>query len=322
MLTTPQYIIDIALNAKDEIFLLINSGNLVKLEKAGIQSNSDGTVLVADENAIDVYKFDSTGKILSTIDSIHGSEILKYNYTANGDLESISDVDGQSTTITHDGSGRVQSISSPYGETTRLSYDADGLLAAIVDPASRALSYEYDDQGLLTRSTDARGNASNYDYNSQGLLISDTDAAGFKKTYSRNTDVSHNEIEAKSPMGRVRKFTSRVSADGVLFRKFTAPDGSFTSSIQDAKHNSNLVSTTGEHFDSVSQVDPRFGLGSSIPMSVSKTTPEGVKAEANFARSITLQNNSDFLSLNTLTDETSYPGLGKLRQLTIGQLGL
>ncbi|RYZ86645.1 MAG: RHS repeat protein, partial [Proteobacteria bacterium] len=164
----------------------------------GIQRSTDGTILIADENTIDVYKFDSSGRILSVINSVQGLDYLKYNYDTNGNLSSISDVYGQVTNLTRDSAGTVQSRSSPYGETTDISYHAEGLLASIQDPANRTLSYEYNQQGLLSRSRDAKGNYSSYEFDSRGLLTSDTDAAGFKKTYGRNYDLNHNDVEAKS----------------------------------------------------------------------------------------------------------------------------
>lgn len=172
------------------------------------------------------------------------------------------------------------------------------------------MSYEYNQQGLLSRSRDAKGNYSSYEFDSRGLLTSDTDAAGFKKTYGRNYDLNHNDVEAKSPMGRVRKFTSQVTQSGALSRAVTASDGTVTTSVEDANHNQRVISAQGDISTTVSQADPRFGLSASLPRSTNRVTPEGVTAKASLTKTVSLSNDSDFLSLQTLVNQTSYEGLG------------
>ncbi|RYZ89616.1 MAG: RHS repeat protein [Proteobacteria bacterium] len=97
---------------------------------------------------------------------------------------------------------------------------------------------------------------------------------------------------------------------GALSRTVTASDGTLTTSVEDANHNQRVTSAKGDISTTVSQADPRFGLSASLPLSTNRVTPEGVTAKSSLTKTVSLSNDSDFLSLQTLVNQTSYEGLG------------
>jgi len=117
------------------------------------------------------------------------TQTTTYSYASNGDLQSVTDALGHTTTVlTYDGAGRVTSLQdangvvtnltytprgwlasrSVGGATTTLSYTPYGAVASITDPDGIATSYTYDAAHRLTDITDAQGNVIHYTLDAAG----------------------------------------------------------------------------------------------------------------------------------------------------------
>ncbi|RYZ90487.1 MAG: choice-of-anchor D domain-containing protein, partial [Proteobacteria bacterium] len=309
---TPYYYIlnHFVVSPKNEILMFRNYADIFKLSESGVQKYTDGSFLVVDNGGSIAHKFDSTGRHLTTLDTTHGIELTKFNYYADGTLSEIVDRDGLKTKINRDSSGLPYSIVSPYGETTALSHDSDLRLSSFVDPGNRQTRFSYNSLGLIDSIIDPKGHESLYLYDRLGLLLSDEDAAGFKKNFARNSSVTHNEVTQTSPMGRVSVYKSRKYSDESQVRVQIAPDGTQTKTTENIRNDLKVEDSTGMLIQSIAQEDSRFGFAASIPLSVVATTPDGVVSKADYKRVVTLNNSSDFMSLNKLVDTATQLGLG------------
>lgn len=120
---------------------------------------------------------------------------LNYGYT-NGKRTSITDANGNTTSIAYDSRGNVTSITTPLGRTIRYEYDSNDNLTKVTDPRGNIVIFTYDGNdnltsisnppttftyngyGELASVTDARGNTTTFNYDSDGNLASITNARG------------------------------------------------------------------------------------------------------------------------------------------------
>jgi len=141
-------------------------------------------------------------------DLLSGSESSGYSLTledqtvykfagASGRLESVTDRDGNKTTLTYNGSGKLEKITDPDARSLKLAYNAEGLVESVTDPMSHVVKYTYEGGNLasvtqpgeaalrwqfkydgshqLTELTDGRSNKATYEYNAAHKVVSETD---------------------------------------------------------------------------------------------------------------------------------------------------
>ncbi len=75
---------------------------------------------ISSEDGRLIYSFDPNGRHVMTTDVSSGAELLKFGYDANGLLISITDQDGNVTTIERNASGNPTAIVAPFGQRTTL----------------------------------------------------------------------------------------------------------------------------------------------------------------------------------------------------------
>ena len=117
------------------------------------------------------------------------TQTTSYSYYSNGDLQSVTDALGHTTTyLSYDGSGRVTSLQDANGLTTTLTYTPRGWLASrsvggsvtaftympygevqtVTDPDGVVTTFGYDTAHRLTDITDAQGNDIHYTLDATG----------------------------------------------------------------------------------------------------------------------------------------------------------
>ena len=67
-----------------------------------------------------LYVFDPNGRHLRTVDTLTKATVLRFGYDGRGRLTSITDGDGDKTTIPRDANGMPTAIVAPYGQATTL----------------------------------------------------------------------------------------------------------------------------------------------------------------------------------------------------------
>ena len=178
----------------------------------------------------------------------------QYTIAANGGLQSIKDLAGNTLTVTpngilasnglsvpfvRDAQGRITQITDTLGNNYLYSYDANGNLASVTYPGvATPAQYQYDATHLYTSGTNPRGYAlPSIVYDANGRLQSVTDALNQTTQYSYN--LTTNTTTVTNPDGGIQ--TTQYDAYGKVL-SVTDPLSHTTTNVYDANHN--LISTT------------------------------------------------------------------------------
>ena len=99
-----------------------------------------------------------------------GVTLYQFGYNSAGLLVSVTDRDGNVTTIERDANGKATGIVGPYGQRTGLTVSANGYLTSVANPAGEAYHFTSTVDGLLTTFTDPNCQAmSLYSYHVHAL---------------------------------------------------------------------------------------------------------------------------------------------------------
>ena len=150
-----------------------------------LASGSASDIIIPSEDASELYIFSASGQHLETRHALTGAILYQFSYDSAFRLISVTDGNGNVTTIQREASGHPTAIVGPYGQPTALALDANGYLSSITNPAGESVHLGSTSGGLLTSLTDARGNTYHFTYDSLGRLIRDDDPAGGIKTLVR-----------------------------------------------------------------------------------------------------------------------------------------
>ena len=94
----------------------------------------DGSAIaIPSEDGTKLFRFDSQGRHLNTVNTLTNAVMLTFNYDSSGRLTSVADGDNNTTTIERDGSGNPTGIRSPYNQLTTLARDGNGYLSTITN---------------------------------------------------------------------------------------------------------------------------------------------------------------------------------------------
>lgn len=241
---------------------------------------------VPNPDGTEVYFFSKEGRHLRTRDAMTGTLLHWFDYNATfGDLTSIHDADGGTTTIVRHASTRVpEKIQSPDGQETTLTL-ASGWLKRIVDPSGRVTSVAHSSSGLLDSLTDGNGNRTTLTWGSDGRLNRDTDAGTGYQQLSVDSLLSRvRQVTRSTALARSTKYRSVASDNGALLRTVTAPSGHVFS--MDYKLDTRTETTTPDGTLITERIagEPRFGVVAPIPSSSSIRLPSGLTHTADVTR--------------------------------------
>ena len=151
-----------------------------------------------------------------TQDTLTGSEGSGYTLTlanqtkykfagSNGRLESVTDRDGNATTLTYNEAGRLTTITDPAGRKIKLTYNSEGLVEAAEDPMGHVVKYTYEGGNLKSVTQPAEsGLRWQYKYDSSHEITEMIDGRGGKTINEYNA--SHQVAKQEDPAGRKLKF--------------------------------------------------------------------------------------------------------------------
>ncbi|HSZ13812.1 MAG TPA: RHS repeat-associated core domain-containing protein [Solirubrobacteraceae bacterium] len=124
---------------------------------------------------------------------------------ATGRLESVTDRNGNATTLAYNGGGELEAITDAAGRKITLAYNAKGLVESATDPMKHVVKYEYDAEGDLKSVTQPGEAALRWQFVYEGHELTEmTDGRGGKTVNKYNT--KHQEIEQTDPASRTTVF--------------------------------------------------------------------------------------------------------------------
>ncbi len=140
------------------------AGQLIWIDDAGTGARTDYSYDLAGNRETEVLEIDGTlrrsqtysyngkGELTRWEDTYPSTDIATdYAYFADGNIESIADSGGTTTTYTHDAANRVLTVNRA-GTTETFSYDSAGNRASSV-VGTDSFTYAYDEAGRLTTAT-------------------------------------------------------------------------------------------------------------------------------------------------------------------------
>src|SRR5262249_43555826 len=94
-----------------------------------------GAISIASADGGPLYNFNAYGRHLGTAYALTGATLYSFAYDSAGRLVTITDGDGNVTTIERNASGQPTVIVAPFGQRTTLTLNANGYLSSIANPA-------------------------------------------------------------------------------------------------------------------------------------------------------------------------------------------
>lgn len=244
-----------------------------------------------------MYRFDPQGRHLETVDTVTGITEVSFGYDVAGRLVTITDKEGDQTTIERGAQGLAIALVGPDQLRTTLGYDANNYLASITNPAGEAWQFGYDSGGLLTLTTDPNGNTSPKRYYPDGRLEEDEDAAGAVQRITRTMVGGVEVVEHTSGEGYKTRYETEVLPDGTLVKTTIGPDGlaSTHSTLPDGTMEA--VSANGIVTTTTLEPDPRFGMLAPRVASSTVTYPSGRSISTQHKETYILSDPSDPVSV-------------------------
>jgi RHS repeat-associated protein len=231
-----------------------------------------------------------------TQDTLSGTEAGGYTLTlasqvkdkfagASGRLESVTDRDGNATTLTYNGSSQLTTITDPTSHTIKLAYNGEGLVESAEDPMKHVVKYTYEGGNLknvtqpaeaglrwqfkydgsheMTELTDGRGGKTVNEYNASHQVIKQTDPAGREMSFEY--EAFHTKITNKTT-GSVtdEHFTSNdepfsitrgFGTTSATMESFAYNTGGYVTSVTDGDEHTTKYGYSGAN-DRTSMVDP------------------------------------------------------------------
>lgn len=264
--------------------------------------------------------FARSGRHLRTLDSRTNTVLFEFAYAANGLLTSVTDADGDVTSIQRDAVGKPTALLGPFGQSTQLLIDNSGDLRRYTMPSGRELRMDYSEFGLLTAMSDPAGGVTEFTYDPEGRLVRDDDRGDGFKTLSRvdrpksqlpPATRSQFDVTLATAMGVTSNYEVKEvkGARGLERHKTrTRPDGTSTTTVARGDGLNSASSSEGASAQAQSKPDPRFGSRAPYTASVTARTPEGLQVTASRSRSVQMGSSGNLLDLTSQTDMTTVNG--------------
>jgi YD repeat-containing protein len=260
-------------------------------------ASQDELVLAAEDGAT-LFHFDLRGRHLRTTSALSGADLLTFAYDGAGRLQSVTDGDGNVTSIERDGAGAPTAIVAPFGQRTVLTLDAAGYLAAITNPAGETYSFSYHGAGgLLASYTNPRGNRSEMSYDAEGRLMHDAFPGTGFWDLARIERTAAQTVTLTSAAGHTTTYLTEETPAGVQRRLTTFADGTQKEGLIDADGSRRTNYASGGSLSSLSGPDPRWGMQAPLATELVYTTPGGLRYEQTMAGEVQRVEETNFVPL-------------------------
>ena len=262
---------------------------------AGAQVN------ISSEDGSEVYVFDGNGRHLKTVEPLLGAVRYQFGYDGSGRVTTVTDGDGNVTTVQRDMTGNATAIVGPFGQQTTLAMDMNGNLATVTNPAGEATTMTYGSGGLLATVADPKGNTHTLTFGAGGRLTNDADPAGGSVGLSRTDQVGGYTVSATTAMGRTSSYQVSNTAPWTQVLVNTDAAGMQTQTTINPKLGTASQLPDGTQVIVGTGPDPRFGMQAPT-QAVTITTPGGLNYTSSETRAVTLSDPTNPLSLLTANE--------------------
>ena len=268
-----------------------------------------GELAVPAQDGSEVWIFDENGRHLETRHGLTGATLRTFGYDAEGLLTTVTDGDGNVTTISRDGAtAHPTAITGPFGQTTGIAVDDQGWLESATAPTGDVTTVTHTGSGLLTDVQGARASATySFGYDAQGRLTSATDPGG-TTTLAPTRLYPGSRVTVTSPEGRESVHTLRQTPTADVVRETTHPDGTSSETVRSDDGSVTHTSVAGVVTTTQFLPNPRLGPTAMYAAATTSTSPGGVERSSETAIDVTLDDPDDPFSLTEQTIEFTTNG--------------
>ncbi|HNG29967.1 MAG TPA: RHS repeat-associated core domain-containing protein [Blastocatellia bacterium] len=300
--------IDVSVGSDGAVYLGEANNHRIRKVFAPLPGFNDSDIAVPSQDGRDLFKFNSAGRHLQTINTLTGAVKYTFGYDNAGRLITITDGDNNVTTIQRNGSGAPTGILSPYNQLTTFTLDANGYFAAIANPANEQYQFIYNSGGLMVLKKDPRNNQNTFTYDTQGRLTRDDDAAAGFQTLARTAAGLSFTVTHNSALSRTTTVQGQQTPTDDQQSTVTLPSG--LQEILLERRNGLTTQTAPDGTITNTQLgpDPRWQMQAPLAKSESITTPGNLTRNQTFNRVVSLSNPADPLTLVTQNDTTTING--------------
>lgn len=278
-----------------------------------LKTNSDGSLMFHDGNGKRRLYTLSNGAYVSRpgdyttlVKNTDGTFTItekdgtRYNFSAAGSINNISDRNGNAVSFAFSG-GNLATVTDPAGRSTTFTYDAAGHLAALTDPSGNRYILTYSGS-MLSSVAYPDGGTWQYTYDANAFMLTKTDPAGNTTTYAY--DVDHRVISATDPEGKVRSVAYPAGTATTKSTSFTEKDGGQWQYTYDAKAGT-LVAKTDPAGGVTAYAYDTAGNRTSTTLPDGSTTTSSYDAKGNIASTTDALNQTTTYSYNNFGQVTS-----------------
>jgi RHS repeat-associated protein len=193
----------------------------------------------------DQYKFaGGTGRLESITDRNGNATTL--SYTEAGRLEAITDPAGRKLTLAYNAEGLLESAKDPMGHVAKYTYEA-GSLATVTEPGevTARWQFKYDATHRLTTITDGRGGKTTNEYDSSNRVISQTDP--LERKLSFEYEAFHTRITNKATGSVTDEYFTSQDEPSSITRGFGTASATTDSYTYDTAGNVTSVTDGNGH---------------------------------------------------------------------------
>ncbi len=259
-------------------------------------------IAIPSEDGAELFRFDSKGRHLTTLNAFTGETLLSFTYDADGQLVKIKDHAGDVTTIQRTSAGAPVGVVGPFGQRTTLTADVNGNLTSIVSPGGAAHLFSYNADGLLTSETDPANRVHLFTYDAAGRLVLDDSPGTASQSLSRVDFLNGNTVTLQSALGVQQLFKTERLSTGAERRTRTDADGFSIVETLRASGIDTIVDSAGVTATRTQTGDPRFGFLAPITKTFTLATPGGKTLTLTTARTATLATVDNPLSVTNITE--------------------
>lgn len=304
---TMPYPYDVTVAPDNTTLYLTDDSSRVRRVKFAFPAFSLTDNLLPAKDGSELYAFNAAGRHLQTIDTLTGALRYQFAYSVGGYLNSVTDGSGNVTTVERSGA-IASAVVAPGGQRTTLTVGGGGWLLSAANPASQAHTMTYSTNGLLQTFTDPRSKLHQFTYDALGRLTRDDNPALGSTTLARTEQSNGYTVTTTSALGRTHSYQVELLATGATRRTVAAASGKKTIMVINTDSSEQTTYADGSSRTVTFGPDPRWGALAPIAKSVTVNTPGGRSRIVTTARTVTLSDPANLLSLTNQTDTVTDNG--------------